>query len=142
MEILIQRKKRLKTSTPGEMEINGKFFAYTLEDPIRPKPEKKVWGNTAIAAGRYKVVVTYSPKFDRLLPELLEVPNFEAIRIHGGNTVGDTHGCPLIGRKTNNADRVWDCFQLDQQLTEIILGTFAEGNECFITINDPEWGRL
>ena len=57
----------------------------------------KVYGKTAIPTGKYKVEVTYSPKFKRYLPILLNVRGFSGIRIHSGNTAEDTLGCLLVG---------------------------------------------
>lgn len=52
----------------------------------------------AIPEGRYPVVITYSPKFKKYLPLLLNVPKFSGIRIHAGNdAVKDSKGCILVG---------------------------------------------
>lgn len=91
--------------TIGHLYVNGKYFCDTLEDPCRDlnqngkfdNGEHKVYGNTAIPFSIYKVKLTYSPKFNRLLPLVLGVSEFEGIRIHAGNTVKDTEGCILPG---------------------------------------------
>lgn len=49
-----------------------------------------------------EIIINYSPKFKRLLPRLLDVPNFEGILIHTGNTIKDTSGCILVGKLNEN----------------------------------------
>jgi Family of unknown function (DUF5675) len=67
-----------------------------LEDKVRPI-EEKVFGETAIPAGDYKMIVDYSPKFKKNIPHILNVPGFDGIRIHPGNDAEDTEGCLLPG---------------------------------------------
>lgn len=107
MEIVVTRKTRTKTTTIGELSINDKFECYTLEDndrglqqamPLEEIKRKKVFAQTAIPAGRYEVVITFSNRFQQYMPLLLNVPGFEAIRIHSGNTATDTEGCILLGQ--------------------------------------------
>jgi Family of unknown function (DUF5675) len=82
-------------STIGELSVHGVFECFTLEDKVRPI---KIKGETAIPAGTYEVAVTFSNKFQKFLPLLLDVPNFDGIRIHTGNTPRDTLGCILVGQ--------------------------------------------
>ena len=89
------------TETIGRWTIKGEGFCFTLEDPVR-KPGVKIAGDTAIPCGRYKVVLSYSPKFRRELPEVLEVPGFTAVRIHAGNGPEHTEGCILLGENHAN----------------------------------------
>lgn len=96
MKLLLKRIAFEDTYTIGKLYIDGQFFCDTLEDKVRPFGEK-VFGETAIPSGIYKVVLTRSERFKRVLPLLLNVPDFEGIRIHGGNTAVDTHGCLLVG---------------------------------------------
>lgn len=84
--------------TIGKLYVDGKYFCDTLEDKTRNLSiEKKVYGKTAIPAGKYRVIMTYSPKFKREMPLILNVPHFTNIRIHPGNTADDTEGCLLVG---------------------------------------------
>jgi len=94
MEIKIKRLHRTDHSTIGELSIDGKFECFTLEDIER---DVKIKSETAIRKGTYKVIINRSNRFKRLLPLLLNVPNFEGIRIHSGNTNHDTEGCILVG---------------------------------------------
>src|SRR5947207_1159331 len=100
MELLLKRKWLTDQSTSGELYVDGAFECYTLEDEVRGV---KIPGETAIPSGRYEVAVNFSNRFQKLMPLLLNVPNFEGIRIHSGNTEDDTDGCILVGktRETN-----------------------------------------
>jgi len=102
MKIQIKRLHKTENSTIGELTIDGKFECYTLEDKER---EVKIKSETAIAKGTYKVIINQSNRFKRLLPLLLNVPNFEGVRIHPGNSNHDTEGCILVG-KTRSQDYI------------------------------------
>lgn len=106
MEILLKRIAKKDTYTIGKFYIDGVYQCDTLEDkdrglskdmPLEDIKKNKVYGKTAIPVGKYQVVWTYSNKFKKSLPLLLNVPGFEGIRIHSGNTDADTYGCPLLG---------------------------------------------
>lgn len=97
MEIVCQRFEYSPKSTISEITITKKYWQrYVLEDVTRP-PGVKVKHHTAIPAGRYQVVLSYSERFNKIMPLLLNVPGFEGIRIHTGNTDKDTSGCLLLG---------------------------------------------
>ena len=102
MEILIQREASQGGATIGRVSFvrDGEvvFRCWSLEDEVRPDGVK-VPGRTAIPAGTYKVRWSYSPRFKRFTPEILDVPMFTGVRIHAGNTVDHTEGCPLLGMK-------------------------------------------
>lgn len=100
MKIQIKRLHRTENSTIGELTIDGKFECYTLEDKER---DVKIKSETAIKKGTYKVIINQSNRFKRLLPLLLNVPEFEGVRIHSGNSNHDTEGCILVG-KTRSKD--------------------------------------
>ncbi len=101
------------TYTMGKLLVDGGYFCDTLEDVVRDKnhngkfdgDEKKVYGQTAIPCGTYHVVFDTTTlsmgkkaKGGRI-PLLMNVPSFSMIRIHQGNTVADTNGCILLGKR-------------------------------------------
>ena len=108
MELKLKVIARRDTYSIGKLYIDGIYFCDTLEDTVRDinhngkfdNGEVKVYGKTAIPFGKYSVVYTHSPKFKRKLPLLLNVPQFEGIRIHPGNTAEDSLGCILVGKNT------------------------------------------
>ena len=99
MELDVKRIYKAEDYTIGELSINGEFFSNTLEDKVRilNSFEDKVYGETAIPVGRYKVVLSYSNRFKKVLPEVLNVEFFKGIRIHEGNHKDSTAGCILVG---------------------------------------------
>ena len=82
--------------TLGTMTFDDGYVCQTLEDPVRPDGVKLI-GDTAIPSGTYRVTITRSQRFQRMLPILHSVPMFEGIRIHPGNNKADTTGCILVG---------------------------------------------
>lgn len=96
-ELKLTRKWLTKESTIGELTVDGKFECFILEDNY-PTPYVKTFGKTAIPAGRYRVAITFSPRFKVDMPLLFSVPGYEGVRIHPGNTAADTEGCLLPGK--------------------------------------------
>lgn len=96
MELTLNRIFLGSSATIGELYVDGEHIADTLEDRVRPEGEK-VYGKTAIPEGTYEMVLSYSPRFKKILPEILNVPNFTGIRIHCGNSSANSSGCILVG---------------------------------------------
>jgi hypothetical protein len=118
MDLLLTRQPSANGCTLGELAVDGDFQCFTLEDIVRPV---KIKGMTAIPAGAYEVVVTFSERFKRPLPLLLNVPNFDGIRIHPGNTAADTEGCILVG-----ARQTADSVQQSRVAFDALFGKIAE----------------
>jgi hypothetical protein len=120
-----------REATIGELYIDGVYLCDTLEDKVRPDGVK-IMGETAIPGGIYDVKLTHSPKFKRVLPEILNVPGFTAIRIHSGNTVKDTEGCILVGHWEGlNPEWISDSKKALEELLKALHGT----EEIKITIS-------
>lgn len=79
--MILTRDVKAPTFTLGKLEV-GKYLYHTCEDAVR---DVKIPGKTAIPAGEYKVIITFSNRFQKHLPLLLDVPNFTGVRIHAGN---------------------------------------------------------
>jgi hypothetical protein len=99
MELKLIRETFTEKSTIGSLYVNGIFFCYTLEDKDRRLESGgvKEYAKTAIPRGKYKVVLSFSNRFKKYLPELINVPQFAGIRIHAGNTADHSEGCILVG---------------------------------------------
>ena len=81
----------------GTMSVDGEFECYTLEPMTRAPDAEKIFGKTAIPYGTYNVTITFSGHFQRDMPLVNDVPNFDEIRIHPGNVPSNTEGCCLVG---------------------------------------------
>lgn len=114
MKLIVKRIYKSENYTIGDLFIDGFFFCNTIEDKVRELPELcpntpkgldckcvgKVYAETAIPSGIYKLTITYSPKFKRYLPLINDVPHFIGIRIHSGTTEKDSAGCIIVGKNT------------------------------------------
>ena len=115
-------------------------FCDTLEPPRRNllnggKWDKrlKVKGMTAIPEGRYLMRFTYSPKFGKRMFQLMDVPLFDGIRIHSGNSVKDTQGCILVGNNTK-VGRLENSRAVLFKLEMMLKGFQGPNDLVFITI--------
>ena len=141
MKLRLERKYFKETYTIGNLYINGSFFSNTLEDKNRDvnkngkfdNSETKVYGETCIPFGTYKIILTMSPKFKRELPRLLNVPSFEGVLIHRGNTAKDSAGCILIG-ENKAVGKVLNSTPYEERLVKIIKNAILRGEEVTIEI--------
>lgn len=105
MKLTLKRIALRPTYTIGKLYIDDAYFCDTLEDTVRDtnksgkfdNGEQKIKGKTAIPYGTYEIKWTYSPRFKKYTPQLMNVPSFEGIRVHSGNTSADTEGCLILG---------------------------------------------
>lgn len=114
---------------------DGELLGQTLEDPDRRLEHdgEKIDGDTAIPRGRYRISVTFSNRFKRLMPLIHDVPGFDGIRIHGGNTEADTHGCPLLGQYRDDMG-IENCKGPNQRLMNYLLTAEKRGEDCWIEV--------
>lgn len=142
MNILVRRVAKRDTYTIGKMYINNEYFCDTLEDKDRGLKQAssvssiqkiKVPNQTAIPTGTYEVVVNKSPRFGRMLPRLLNVPGFDGILIHRGNTDKDTSGCILVG-ENKVIGKVINSTPYEKRLVDILTKSQNNKEEITITI--------
>lgn len=105
MKLTLKRIALRPTYTIGKLYIDDVYFCDTIEDTVRDlnkngkfdNGEQKIKGKTAIPYGTYEIKWTYSPRFKKYTPQLMNVSSFEGIRVHAGNTSADTEGCLILG---------------------------------------------
>ena len=119
--------------TIGAIFIDGKFICYTLEDKVR---DKKIYGETAIPKGQYKIIVNYSNHFKRDMPLLLDVANYSGVRLHIGNFPKDTSGCILVAKGLNSNNDLHNSRDAYNELFEKIKFAIKKRLNVFININD------
>jgi hypothetical protein len=136
MKLSLKRIAKKQTYTVGKLYIDGEYFCDTLEDqdrhlsqnmPLADIVQAKVMHKTAIPTGTYPVIVNVSPARKRLLPRLQNVPGFEGILIHRGNTEDDSSGCILLG-ENKEVGKVLNSTKYELRLVELLK------NEKNITI--------
>lgn len=136
MNILLKRIQLDPDVTIGRLSIEGDDWGcWVCEDTQRELSAPKVFGQTAIPQGSYRVIVTHSPHFNRELPLLVDVPEFDGVRIHPGNFAADTNGCLLPGldRLEKGVGRSVAAFDA---LYPKIVRALSAGDDVFITIGD------
>lgn len=133
-QLILTRTTFTENSTIGELTIDGKFICYVLEDKDRKLEtgSKKVFSETAIPRGTYEIIINWSNRFQRQMPLLLNVPQFEGIRIHGGSTKESTSGCLICGF-IKGKDRIQNSKEATRMVTEIIAEKLKK-EKVFITI--------
>lgn len=141
MKLRLERLWPKKDYTVGRLYVDDRLFCNTLEDRIVDKnkngvfddDEKKVYGESAIPYGTYKIIYNWSPKFGRNLPRLLNVPHFEGILIHPGNTAADSAGCILVGKNTE-VGRLTNSRYISDELNKLIDEAQRKGEPITIEI--------
>lgn len=128
MKLQVIRKIKTEKSTIGELYIDGKFICFTLEDrdrelkqtdPLLYIQKNKIYGLTAIPTGTYKLIINLSNRFKVNMPLLINVPGYDGVRIHYGNTAVDTLGCLLVGM-TKDTDFIGESRVAFKKLMDII----------------------
>jgi hypothetical protein len=131
VELKLTRDWPLLDRTIGRLYDDEEFLNFTGEDPVRKREEGKIYGNTAIWPGVYRVTLSYSNRFKRILPEILGVPDFTGIRFHGASPKKpvefSTLGCICVGM-SKDVEGVYDCkLALDALIMRIKVALLKGG---------------
>ena len=124
-----------ETFTPGVIYANGLRFGFSCEDEDRKLESGglKVKGKTAIPRGRYRLTVTMSNRFKKLLPLILDTPQFTGARCHGGNKAEDSEGCVLMGQVRTRTG-IAQCADTVQRMILMIRAKEAAGDQCWLEV--------
>ena len=152
MEVKVKRIARRDNYTIGKMYVNGEYVCDTLEDTDRGLTSKmsvaqisgmKVHGETAIPTGRYLVdMKTVSPRFGGRpqyqfckgrLPRLCNVPAYQGVLVHCGNTANDTEGCILVG-ENKAVGQVLNSTATFRKIYTMLKAADERGERIWITI--------
>ena len=169
MLITLIRDKFTPAETLGKLLVDGTLFCETIEPPSLmhcigtecsanikamqassssqnkqvvsgPLKNNAQHPKGAIPEGWYKVTVTRSPKFGRLLPLLHYVPGFQGIRIHAGNNRNHTAGRILVGERGRNdgSPVLYFSKTTEHNLTQKLLEAQRNNEDIYIEITDTE----
>ena len=142
MELKLIREHFNERETIGKLYVNDVLFSYTLEPTFRGLNSdmsedeirrQKIYGVTAIPEGSYHVILTFSKRFQKILPELLHVKGFTGVRIHAGNYAKNTQGCILLGNY-NGGNYVTESQQYIEKLVKMMQGSINDDEGVTITI--------
>ncbi|MBS7258273.1 MAG: hypothetical protein KIG63_07480 [Methanobrevibacter sp.] len=152
MELLLQRKYKLSTYSIGKFFVDGVYFSDTLEDKDRNLyqdmsleliKQAKVYDETAIPFGRYKITLVKSLKYSKkqkfveltggLMPYINNVPGWTGCLIHSGNTNKDTLGCILVGENKEKG-KVINSFSTFKRLWKLLIEANERGEEIWLTV--------
>lgn len=142
MKLKLIRERFHENETIGKLYVNNVLFSCTLEPTFRGLhsdmnedeiKRRKIYGVTAIPKGSYHVILTFSKRFQKILPEILHVKGFVGVRIHAGNYAKDTQGCILLGNY-NGGNYVSESRQYVERLVKMMQGSINDDEGVTITI--------
>lgn len=145
MELKLLRYPSVSNYTEGKLYINGAYFCDTLEDTDRGLDQsmsefeinrRKIYGQTCIPSGEYKVILNMSPRFKKILPRILDVKGFEGILMHAGNTVQDSSGCILLGTKSVDGVLI-----NSRKAVNALIEKIKDQKDITITIDYADYGK-
>lgn len=153
MDLQVIRFSSQKDSTLGMLMNKAStglsFVCFTIEDEYRTV---KVYNETRIPAGKYKVklrsegsfhekyLAKFGADFHKGMLWVTDVPNFEYILIHIGNSDDDTAGCLLVGNTSQQniteEGTIGGSTEAYKRIYPQIRDAILEGKDVFIEYVD------
>lgn len=142
LRLTLRRVEKTGRYTMGRLMVDGTPACDTLEPRSRGLTKAstaaeiaaaKALGTTAVPAGRYRVRMRPSARFGRMMPFLEDVPGYEGVLIHPGNSPADTRGCILPGTR-GRGGTLLDSRAAADALCEAVRRAEAEGRGATIDI--------
>ncbi len=136
IKFYIQERAYFENCTVSDLyNTDGLQIGYALEDIGRPNGVK-IDNSTCIPEGVYDASITFSNRFQKDMIQLSNTPErtverdgvkFEGTRVHGGNTIADTKGCPLVAENFDGDDKIWA--SLSAVLTKEVENYIKQGHK-------------
>ena len=135
MRLVLNRDYFADGFTLGKMYMDGVHLGFTAEDTDRRVESggEKVPKQTAMPRGKFLVTLSHSNRFDKIMPEVHNVPQFTGVRIHGGNTAEDTEGCPLLG-KERTGKGVRNCAAVNEKLIRALRDAADRNEKVYLEV--------
>lgn len=153
MKLTLDRKWKKASYTISNLYVDGVKFCNVIEDTDRGLSSNmdldtikllKIKGKTAIPTGNYRIILSVqSPKYTKsktmmafckaYMPRLVNVPGYDGVLIHPGNTAADTEGC-LIPGKNNIIGRVSNSTKYFKELYNKMKAAEKRGEGIIIEI--------
>jgi len=130
LELLLERAWFLPLRSLGRLFVAETYECFTCEDVVRVG--KKIKAQTAIPTGRWRVVATWSPKFKRVMPEII-VPGWSGLRFHGGHDEKDSAGCVLCG-DSKDPEGIYESRPAAARVNSAIMTALKAKREVWLTV--------
>ena len=154
LNLIVKRGASANGGTEGEIYVNDEKFGFTIEDVNRYLEQylvegsndytellkHKIPGKTCIPAGEYEIKMSWSPRFNKMMPEIMDVPGYTGVRLHPANRAEELEGCVSVGYGNATADDDYiensrKCFE--DLMSKYITPAFAANDRVFIKIINP-----
>ena len=145
MNIVCNRVEVVGNACLGDLYVDGTFFSHTLEDLPR---EEKLEDETCIPCGEYElgfreVLTPMTKKYRKTRDwfswhlEIKDIPNYQYVYIHVGNTADNSSGCVLLGQwKHKEKPFIYNSRVCFKKFYLMVSDHLKQGGKVVYTVND------